>query len=495
MPCGLVVGHGTEGTVGGERVLGQVVGADGYEVGHFGDLVGHQRDRGHFGHGAYELQSEAFAEFDEVIGLMLVGDHRRHDPQVRVGGRVRRCEGLQLAFEHIHVGAQGAQAAQAQRGVRLVFRREERQWLVGSGVEHADHDLLARELAEQFGVGLGLLFDARRFGVADEQEFRAEQPHAFGAVFQCLGRIGRLAHVREQRNGMAVFGGARVATQLLGGRGTGTRGLGVRDFLVGWIDDDFALGGVDDDVLAVLQVLRLRCGYHRDDAARTGEDGGMRGRAALRGDDGEGFAHVQGRGVGGRQVFGDEYERGLAGRQARGRHAHQIGDDALADVVQVGGAFGLVSADRTEHVLHRGETFQHRAFGGLSLIDEIRDGLRQRRIRREHGDRLQNRRGLLGSLITVGGFVGATVQVGVHQGERVLGTRDFGFRRDVFGAWGVRWFRQWSGHADDRTDSDATTDANTFDVHRNSLSFPWKATARGDGCSSAKWFRVDSLLQ
>ena len=116
----------------------------------------------------------ALGESDEVVGLMLVGHHRGHDPQIGVGCGIRGGEGLELAFKHVHMGLQGAQASQSESGVRLVFRSQERQWLVGAGVEHADHDFLARELAEQLDIGLGLLFDAWRFGVADEQEFSAE---------------------------------------------------------------------------------------------------------------------------------------------------------------------------------------------------------------------------------------------------------------------------------------------------------------------------------
>ena len=81
----------------------------------------------------------------------------------------------------------------------------------------------------------------------------------------------------------------------------------------------------------------------------------MRGRAALRGDDGEGLAHVERRGVGGGKIFGNEHERGFALRQARCGSAHKVGDHALADIMQIGGTLGLISTDGAEHVFHRGE--------------------------------------------------------------------------------------------------------------------------------------------
>ena len=196
----------------------------------------------------------------------------------------------------------------------------------------------------------------------------------------------------------------------------------------------------------------------------------MGGRTALGGNDGQGLAHVERGGVGRGQVFGHEHERGFAGRQARCRGAHEVSDHTLADVVQVGGAFGLVSADGAEHVLDSGEAFQHGAFGGFALVDEVLDGLREGRVGCEHGDGLQDRGGLLGAFVSVGGLFGATVQVGVDEGERLLDAGDFAFRGDAFRTRRVRRLRKRGGHTNDRADCDATTDTNTLDVHGNSLS-------------------------
>ena len=196
----------------------------------------------------------------------------------------------------------------------------------------------------------------------------------------------------------------------------------------------------------------------------------MGGRTALGGNDGQGLAHVERGGVGRGQVFGDEHERGFADRQAWGGSAHEVGDHTLADVMQVGCALGLVAADGAEHVFDRAEAFQHGALGGLALVDEVLDGLCKGRIGGEHGDGLQDRGGLLGAFVAVGGFFGATVQVGVDEGERLFDAGDFGFRGDAFGARSVRRFRQRSGHANDRADCDATTDTNTLNVHENSFS-------------------------
>ena len=367
------------------------------------------------------------------------------------------------------MGAQGAQTAQAESRIRLVFRSEERQRLVSAGIEHTNHDLLARELAQQLGVSAGLLFDGRRLGVADEQEFSTEQTNAFSAIFQRLSCVGRLAHVGEQRNEVAVLGGARIAAQFLGCGRAGLGGFGCGDLLFGRVDDQFALGRIDDHGGAVGQILGFGCGNNRHDAAGTGQDGGVRGRAALRGDDGEGLAHVERRGVGGGKIFGNEHERGFALRQARCGSAHKVGDHALADIMQIGGALGLISTDGAEHVFHRGEAFEHRAFGGLALLDQPLDGFGQRRIGSEHGDGLQNRSGLLGAFVTIGGLFGATVQVGVHQCEGLFHAGDFAFGGNAFRTRGVRRFRQRLRHTDDRADCNAATNANTLYDHVNSF--------------------------
>ena len=197
----------------------------------------------------------------------------------------------------------------------------------------------------------------------------------------------------------------------------------------------------------------------------------MRGRAALRGHDGDGLAHVERGGISRGQVFGNEHERGFAHRQTRRRSAHQVGDHTLTDIMQIGRTLGLIAADGTEHVFHGRETFKHGPLGSLALADQIPDGLRKGRVGGEHGDGLKNRSGLLGAFVTIGGLFRTTVKVGVHQCQRSLDADDFSFGVDAFGTRCVRRFRQRSGHANNRSDRNATTDANTLDVHENSFSW------------------------
>ena len=268
---------------------------------------------------------------------------------------------------------------------------------------------------------------------------------------------------------MTILGGAWIAAQFLGCGRAGLGGFGNGDLLFGRVNDEFALGRVHDHGSAVGQVFGFGCGNNRHNATSARQNSGVRGRAALRGDDGESLAHVERRGISGGKIFGDEHERGFALRQARSGSVHKVGDHALSDIVQIGGTLSLIATDGTEHVFHCGEAFEHRTFGGLTLLNQTLDGFSQRRIGSEHGDGLQNRSSLLGTFVTIGGLFSTTVQVGVHQCEGLFNAGDFAFGSNAFRTRSVRRFRQWLRHTDDRADCNTATNANTFDNHVNSF--------------------------
>lgn len=75
VPCGLVTGDGTERTVGGHGVLGQIVGADGHEVGDLGDLVGHQGDERDLGHRA-DL-TDTLDHYAGTMPIVQIGGHQQ----------------------------------------------------------------------------------------------------------------------------------------------------------------------------------------------------------------------------------------------------------------------------------------------------------------------------------------------------------------------------------------------------------------------------------
>ena len=83
-----------------------------------------------------------------------------------------------------------------------------------------------------------------------------------------------------------------------------------------------------------------------DDRLLAREDRGVRGRAAVGGDEREHLVEVEQRGVGRREVVRDEDERMPGVGHAGSGHAAQPRDDALGDVVEVGGALAEVAAHR-----------------------------------------------------------------------------------------------------------------------------------------------------
>ena len=270
---------------------------------------------------------------------------------------------------------------------------------------------------------------------------------------------------------VAVLGGARLAAQLLGLGGVSLGGLGILDLSSGRVGNHHALGGVDDDLLTIGQVLGFGGGDHGHDAASAGQDGGVRGGAALRGDDGQHLVQVDCGGVRGGKILSHQHERGLAFRDAGGGHAHQVSDHALAHIVQIGGTLGLVSADGAEHVLNCGEAFQHGALCGFAAVDQRGDAGRQRGVGREHGDGLQNRGGLLGAFVAVSRFFGTTAQVGIHHGQRLSDAVDLSLRRHGIGTGRVGRLRQRGRHTNNRADRHATANANTLDFHNGSPLF------------------------
>ena len=71
------------------------------------------------------------------------------------------------------------QPADAERGVGFVGQAQERQRLVGAGVEGAHDDLAAGQRGEDVAVRGDLLFVRRRVAAVEVEELGAEQADAF----------------------------------------------------------------------------------------------------------------------------------------------------------------------------------------------------------------------------------------------------------------------------------------------------------------------------
>ncbi len=244
--------------------------------------------------------------------------------------------------------------------------------------------------ASSCGIGLALLFDRRRLVRAQEEELGAEQPDALCTQGDGFGGGLGLAEVGEQGHRSAVrqrtgcdrrgrgrcpIGGAVLRTFELFGRRLRRHDAG---------------RGIHDHGLAVHEVLRRHGADDGHDRLLARQDRGVRGRAALGGDQGEHLVEVEQGGVGGREVLRDEHERMPGVGHAGSGHAAQPGDDPLGDVVQVGRALAQVAAHRGEGVAERPERIVHSELGGLSGADARVDLRFEARVLGHHGLRLEH---------------------------------------------------------------------------------------------------------
>ena len=159
-----------------------------------------------------------------------------------------------------------------------------------------------------------------------------------------------------QARGLAALGLLRGAPLGLGGNPALRRGEVGR----AGVEIELAAHAVDHRGRAALQ--RQKRGARADQGRQTegaGEDGGVRGRAALGDGQPDDAGHVDGCGVRGCQVVGDE-DAGLLGQvtqMAQLQRRFQLRQHPAADVAQIGGAPG-------EHrVAQRGELAGHALHG------------------------------------------------------------------------------------------------------------------------------------
>ena len=195
--------------LGGHRVLGEVVRADREEVELAGEALGLDRDGGHLDH---HPDLEGRVDAQGASGLVERGprcadladrrDHREHDLDRVLGGGPQH--GAQLRGEQVGPGELQADAAAAEErvGLRLLGQRAQR--LVGADVERADDERAAAEPARDGRVRLGLLVLVGQLVAVEEQELRAQQADALGAVLDGRGRAVDVAEVREDLDGRPV---------------------------------------------------------------------------------------------------------------------------------------------------------------------------------------------------------------------------------------------------------------------------------------------------
>ncbi len=421
-----------------QRVLDEVVGADGQEGQPADEHAERERGSGNLDHAA---DADALVEFDllgaqlglglldqgeALVDLLRVGEHGDHDLQaaVRRGAQQR----AQLGLEHLGLGQRVAHRAQAERGVGLLARLRAVERLVGADVEGADGDRLAGQGLDHRAVGFVLLFLVGQRVAADEEELGAVEPDAVGVGGLDRGQVLGPLDVGEQVDLLAVErGGAGVAQAVeLGALDlelAAAQAVFLDDLLVGG-DDDHAAGAVDDDELVVLeQVAHMVQADNRGDLEAARDDRGVAGGPADVGDEAGDVVVAEADGVGGREVVGDDDAAqpvAPARRQVAGV-AEQHLDQALDDLDHVGLAFAQVGvldlAELLDEVLH---LLHQRPLGvAAALGDEVAGGVDQHRVGEHH--QLQVDEGAdLAVRLTGGGDRLEADQFALDGGERLV---------------------------------------------------------------------------
>ena len=139
----------------------------------------------------------------------------------------------------------------------------------------------------------------------------------------------------------------------------------------------FAGAAVGDDLAAL--ILGLELVAHADDggdAHGAGEDGGVAGAGAARGDEAQDLGLVKLNGLGRGQIVGRE-DDGHVGVDAALHNAGENGDDAGGNVLHVGGAgLHVAVVHGGEHLCKLGGNIGDHGFGVLLFVlDELLDGL------------------------------------------------------------------------------------------------------------------------
>jgi hypothetical protein len=235
-----------------------------------------------------------------------------------------------------------ADPAAAEERVGLGVLGEERQRLVGADVERADHERAAVEGGRDLGQRGVLLLLAGRVLAAEEEELRAQEADALGALRDRARRLGDGAEVRGDLDPAAVAsvcgrGGALAALVgdaallVLAALGGGERvGVGV--------DGHGARVAVEDERRAVGGVEQRRADPDdRRDPERAREDRGVRRRAPAGRRDAPDEVAVKGGGLARGQVLGDEHPRAHDRRRPPAGPG-EVAEHAAADVAHVGGA-------------------------------------------------------------------------------------------------------------------------------------------------------------
>jgi hypothetical protein len=316
------VGHGLVHPVNGQRVLDQVVGADGEEVHVLGQQIGDGHRRGHLDHdthlhlGVERVPSGAQLLFDllqHLLGLQQLahpGDEGEHHPHLTVGRGPQ--DGPQLGLEQPALPEAVANGPKPQGRVDLRGQLQGAGELVPADVQGADANRPPlHALGHGPEVGQQLLLRGQGL-LAHVEELSAVQADALGAVGEhaahLLGQLDVGAHVQAAAvNGLGAQVG--LGQYLLGVELVGLLLVPVlvQGLFLG-VYHQHPAGAVHDDEVAAGHLLAdpLQT-HHRRYGLGLGHDGRMAGGPAHVGDEAHDPVQVHQGGIGRAKVVGHHH--------------------------------------------------------------------------------------------------------------------------------------------------------------------------------------------
>ena len=200
--------------VASQRVLNEVVGADGEEVYILSEYRRHYSSSRSLNHDTNlyvfsvslafmsQFQLSFFDEFLNLLEFCYVDDHRHHDANFAVYTSAQNS--LQLRQEEVLALQADADCTVAQERVFFFRNVEVRQRFVTADIHGTDNAEVALALFNSFFVSLELVFFIGDILTAHEYELRTEQAYALGAILEGVIHVHMRADVGHEVNLHAV---------------------------------------------------------------------------------------------------------------------------------------------------------------------------------------------------------------------------------------------------------------------------------------------------
>ncbi len=377
--------------IDGQKILGQVVGAEAQEVDLARELLGLRRRRGHLDHdaerhvlveaGAFspELAPRLLEELLRPPDFLHARDHRQEHAHAAVGaGAENRPE---LHLEEIRQLERDADRAPAEKGVLFLGESQIVRILVGAEVERAERHPLRTERVDHATVEAKLFFLVGEVSIGEERKLRAIEADPLGPVAMSERQVAHQPDVRFEGDAMTVerLGGQIVQRLELAIEGAV---LAVEPFVLrGDVARRTHVDGprvsVDDQRIALVDGLEQRVDSdHGGDLEGFREDRRVRGRAAGRQRDARQTLRLDRRQIRERQLFGDE---DAAFGQLAGLFfdAEQVAKQAMTDVAHVRGTLAEIAV---RHARER---------AGILVDGELKGGFRRESVFDEAVDLFQ----------------------------------------------------------------------------------------------------------